>query len=125
MFFIPGGKPGNGEWPWQKKRYLGFGKYRAGIGNDGNSLFMHPLFVKVTPPLNVSIQAQSPAVDRAVPFVKAGDKGIDEQPGASGLLDMGADEVNEFLRPWFWSYKVSLAKTKPVKSHSFYRQWSN
>jgi cysteine-rich repeat protein len=86
---------GAAEFVWQGVGYAGFVAYRAGSGQDANSLFADPQLLDPSGD-DFHLRAGSPAVNAGDPaFVPAGgETDLDGAPRVSGgRVDIGADEL--------------------------------
>ncbi len=94
LYFSVGGA-GASTWAWTGDPYTGFAAWKAGSGNDANSLFVDPLLVSPGTG-DLHIAGGSPAVGAAVALAGgiAGTEDIDGGPRVSGAAaDIGADEL--------------------------------
>jgi cysteine-rich repeat protein/parallel beta-helix repeat protein len=93
LYFSAGGAASS-EWRWTTTPYTGFAAWKAGSGNDANSIFEDPVLVSPATG-NLHLGAGSPAIGAAVALdpAVAGTTDIDGTPRVSGAAaDLGADE---------------------------------
>ena len=81
-------------WVWKTVPYDGFAAWKAGSGNDANSLFTDPMLVSPATG-NLHITSGSPAIGAAIALgAIAGTLDIDGTPRVSGgAAEIGADEL--------------------------------
>lgn len=82
------------RWQWKNVMYTGFSAYKAGSGNDANSLFADPLFVNLAG-LDFHLQLTSPAINAGDPAFVPGSGETDFAGNArvlGGRVDCGAYE---------------------------------
>ena len=94
VYFCPGGA-GSSNWNWNKKDYSDFNSYLTGSKQDANSKFADPLFISTGTPVDLHLQANSPAIDAGDPaLVPAdGERDFDAAPRKVGAAtDAGAYE---------------------------------
>ena len=94
LYFSSGGAPAS-YWVWKTTSLNGFAAWKAGSGNDANSLFVDPLLANPGAG-DLHLGAGSPAVGAASPLspLVAGTTDIDGTPRISGAAaDLGADEL--------------------------------
>lgn len=94
LYFSAGGAAPS-EWTWKTTGYTGFAAWKAGSGNDANSVFVDPQLANVATG-DLHLTGGSPAIGAAValPGGLAGTTDIDGTPRVSGAAaDLGADEL--------------------------------
>jgi cysteine-rich repeat protein len=94
LYFSAGGAASS-EWTWKTTGYTGFAAWKAGSGNDANSVFVDPQLANVAAG-DLHLTAGSPAIGAAAPLPGglAGTADIDGTPRVSGAAaDLGADEL--------------------------------
>jgi cysteine-rich repeat protein len=95
LWFVDAGES-SATFVWQGTAYGTFGSYRAGSGQDPNSVFAAPQFVNAAA-ADFHLKSGSPAVNAGDPaFVPgSGEMDIDGAPRVSGgRVDIGADEAS-------------------------------
>lgn len=83
------------EWNWNGVDFTGFAAWKSASGKDSSSTFANPAFVSTGSPLNLHLQATSPARNGGNPaYVPAlGEGEIDgQQRVTESMIDLGADE---------------------------------
>ncbi len=92
IYFAPAGI-NNSEWQWKNVTYQGFAAYKTGSGNDANSLFVNPQFVKASDS-DFHLKAASPAIEKGDSSVSAGTSDFEGDPRFSNnAIDIGADQT--------------------------------
>jgi len=94
LYHCPGGS-GAAQWEWMGATRTGFAAWKAGAGQDGNSLFADPKFVSTAMP-DLHLQPVSPAVNAGDPSAMPGQGELDIDGGARKVgprMDIGADEL--------------------------------
>jgi Right handed beta helix region/Secretion system C-terminal sorting domain len=78
---------------WNTSSYASYSTFVTGTGTNINSLFADPLWPSPGS-YNFHLKALSPAINKGNPasVAASGEKDLDGQPRANGILDCGADE---------------------------------
>lgn len=80
-------------WIWEGVEYWTLDSFKKSTGQDKSSLFIDPVFYSVEDG-DYHITSESPAVNMGLNLNNSGDKDIDAERRITGLMDIGADEIN-------------------------------